>query len=194
MQIIEDSFEQRLEKKLSYQDKNHVKDANVEAVLTRPEGSHYVKDHIFGSNLVTNDGIIFYAIQAANGSPQTNENFAQGRLEFKNSSATSPGATDTYDTITGMQSGTRHTILAGYPKQNDSDTDNTGRGTSTCSYCYSYLTSEGNQTGIVGGVIHDNASPGAGTKLLCHFTIASFDKTSSDTLKFFVNHTLAAGA
>ena len=43
---------------------------------------------------------------------------------------------------------------------------------------------------IIGGCIHvGGASPASGTKVLSHFSITSFNKTASDTLKIFVNHT-----
>lgn len=193
-QIIEaESFKQRLESRLSYQDKNHVKNANIEAVLTRQEGENlFVKHRHWGSNLVTDSGEIYYAIKGAGASPATNENFLNAKLELR-TSADTPAATDNYDNVTGLQSTTRHGIAAGYPKAPDTDGDNTGSGTNVVSYAFSYLTSEGNVTGIVGGVIYDTAvsSPGAGTKILCHFSISTFDKTSSDTLKFFVNHSFA---
>jgi hypothetical protein len=189
-QIIEaDSFKERLEKRLSYMDKNHVDHANVEAVLTRPEGSNLLKEHYFGHNLITDDGEIYYGIKGAGGSPVANENFLTARLEFRTSSDT-PAFNDNYGAVTGLQSTTRHDVDSGWPKCPDTDTDNTGLGNNVISYKFSYTTAEGNVTGIVGGVVYDKTvtSPGAGTKLLSHFTITSFDKTSSDTLKFFVNH------
>src|SRR5215510_4955018 len=182
-----ESFKQRLERMYEYQDKRH-KWPNIVAVRSRPEGRNtIIKESFLGNNIVTNDGDIYYSIKGAGGSPATNENFIQGRLELRTSSAT-PAKADTYAQITGVQSTTRHAIDAGYPKTPDTDTDNTAGGSKIVSYRYSYLTSEGNVNGILGGAIHDNASPVSGTKLLCHFTISTFDKTNSDTMKFFCNH------
>ena len=84
----------------------------------------------------------------------------------------------------------RKVFDSNYPKTNDTDADNTGAGLDVVTYLTSWTTTDFNATGIIGGCIHDNSSPVSGTKLLTHFSIASFDKTSSDTLKVFVNHTM----
>ena len=73
---------------------------------------------------------------------------------------------------------------------NDSDGDNTGSGVDIVSWRYSYLTTEGNVSGIIeGAIVDDDTTP---TGALTHFLFAaSFNKTSSDTLKVFVNHEFA---
>ena len=77
-----------------------------------------------------------------------------------------------------------------YPKTNDGDSDNTGAGTDIVTWRTSWTTGDFNANAIIGGCIHVGAaSPASGTKLLSHFSITSFNKTSSDTLKIFVNHT-----
>ena len=120
----------------------------------------------FGSNIVTNDGDIYYAKKGAGETPATNENFIQGRAELRTGTVTPA-------------------------KTNDSDTDNSGRGVDAVSYKYYWNTSAFNATGILGGAIHDNASPADATKLLTHWTFAaSFSKTANDTLTLFVNHTM----
>jgi hypothetical protein len=81
-----------------------------------------------------------------------------------------------------------------YPKVNDGDSDNTGSGTDIATWLASWTTSDFNSNAIIGGCIHvaggasGATTPGA-TKLLTHFSLTSFNKTSSDTLKIFVNHT-----
>ena len=85
----------------------------------------------------------------------------------------------------------RDTLESGYSKTADSDTDNSGRSADAVSYKYYWATGDFNATGILGGCIHDNASPVNATKLLTHWTFsASFSKTANDTLTLFVNHTM----
>jgi hypothetical protein len=68
------------------------------------------------------------------------------------------------------------------------DTDNTGDAVDAVSYAVNYSASAWNDTDVEQGCIHDNASPVSATKLLSVFSFTSFAKTSSDTLKVFVNH------
>ena len=42
----------------------------------------------FGSNIVTNDGDIYYAKKGAGETPATNENFIQGRAELRTGTVT----------------------------------------------------------------------------------------------------------
>ena len=148
------------------------------------------KKWFFGSNIVTNDGDIYYAKKGAGETPATNENFIQGRAELRTGTVT-PAKTDAYQQVTTPVTASRKTLESAYPKTNDSDTDNSGRATDAVSYKYYWNTSAFNATGILGGCIHDNASPGNSSKVLTHWTFAaSFSKTANDTLTLFVNHTM----
>jgi hypothetical protein len=177
------------------------KQNNVIAVLGVPESlsprkdkTEIIKKWIFGKNLVTDDGEIYYALKGCGETPATNENFLQGRIELNNpSSADTLVATDTYDEMLTPITASRKTITATYPQTVDPDADNTGDGTNVVTYKYEWTTTDFSNGGttIKGGSIHDNASPTGPTKLLTHFNFASpFDKTTSDTLKVFVNHTM----
>ena len=77
-----------------------------------------------------------------------------------------------------------------FPKRNDGDADNTGAGVDIVSFLTSYTTGDFNDGGttIKNFAIHDNSSPTDPTKLLTHGAITAFNKTASDTLKFFINH------
>ena len=58
------------------------------------------------------------------------------------------------------------------------------------SACGETPTSDFSANAIIGGCIHvGGASPATSSKLLTHFDLTSFNKTTSDTLKIFVNHT-----
>ena len=170
---------------------------NILAVLSRPElksptkGTYeIIKRFVRGANIVTDSGDIYYAKKACGESPAANENFLTGRMELRTGAAT-PAKTDTYTNVTTPTTGSRKTYTSTYPKTNDGDADNSaGAGIDIATYLTSWLTTDFNQTAIIGGCIHDNATPSGATKLLTHWSIASFDKTASDTLKLFVNHTM----
>jgi hypothetical protein len=170
---------------------------NVVRVLSFPEVSpsgtiDMIKEFDYTHNLVTNDGEIFYAKQGAGETPATNENFQGGRFEM-GTTAYTEAETDAFTNfdVSGSSkiSGSRQTFTSGYPKTNDTgDADNTGDATDAVSYAVNYSASAWNDTDVEQGCIHDNSSPVSATKLLSVFSFTSFAKTSSDTLKVFVNH------
>ena len=170
---------------------------NVVRVLSFPETSpsgkvDMIKEFDYTHNLVTDDGEIYYAKKGAGETPATNENFLSGRFEM-GTTAYTEAETDTFNEFdvsgTSKISGSRQTFSSGYPKTNDTgDADNTGDAVDAVSYAVNYSAASFNDTDIEQGCIHDNASPVSATKLLAVFSFTSFAKTSSDTLKVFVNH------
>ena len=139
---------------------------------------------ISGLNIVTNDGDLYYAQQAVGETP-TDDFDAAAAGNRLGTSNTAPTKTDT--DVTTVDAAGNHAHDATYPKTNDGDGDNTGAGTDIVTWRFSYLTSEGNITGIQEGAIVDNRT--TPTAALTHYLFAaSFNKTSSDTLKIFVNH------
>ena len=170
---------------------------NVVRVLSFPEVSpsgsvDMIKEFDYTHNLVTNDGEIFYAKKGAGETPATNENFASGRFEI-GTTAYTEAETDTFtDFDVGGSSkiaNSRQTFTSTYPKTNDTaDADNTGDAADAVSYAVNYAAAAWSDTDVEQGCIHDNASPVSATKLLAVFSFTSFAKTSSDTLKVFVNH------
>ena len=170
---------------------------NVVRVLSFPEFSpsgkqEMIKEFDYTHNLITNDGEIYYAIKSAGETPSTNENFLTGRFEM-GTTAYTEAETDTFNefdvSTTSKISGSRQAFTSGYPKTNDTgDADNTGDSTQSVSYAVNYSAGAWNDTDVEQGCIHDNATPVTTTKLLSVFSFTSFAKTSSDTLKVFVNH------
>jgi hypothetical protein len=170
---------------------------NVVRVLSFPEvtpsGSiDMIKEFDYTHNLVTNDGEIFYAKQGAGETPSANEDFSTGYFDISTTAYTE-AETDTYNEYdvsgTGSISGSIQAFTSGYPKTNDTgDADNTGDATDAVSYAVNYSAAAWNDTDIEQGAIHDNATPVTASKLLAVFSFTSFAKTSSDTLKVFVNH------
>ena len=147
----------------------------------------------YGKNIVTNDGDLYYAQQAVETSPTSDFGGSNGRMELRTGSAT-PAKADVFTQVTTPIPTSIQPMDSNYPKVNDGDSDNTGAGTDIVTWLASWTTSDFNSNAIIGGCIHvaggasGATTPGA-TKLLTHFSLTSFNKTSSDTLKIFVNHT-----
>ena len=176
---------------------------NICVVLKKDNGS---KHWFYGSNIVTNDGDIYYAKRACGESPASNENFgaiasgAGATCILQNpSSADSLAKADAYGQVSNpiVTSGAQKDCTSAYPKTNDGDSDNTGAGTDVVTYKFAWTTSQidtspGNA--ITGGCIVDKAATlGGSIKILTHWNFsspASFHKTSTDTLTLYVNHTM----
>lgn len=140
------------------------------------------KRYVPGANIVTNPGDLHYAELGAGETP-TNT-YVGMRL---GTSATAVGKTDT--DVNTFLAGSGKNIDGTYPMTDDSDGDNTGSGADIISYRVSYTTGEANGVDIAELAIVDNiVSP---TVALTHALFSAlFTKTSSDTLKVFVNHTM----
>ena len=174
---------------------------NVIAVLGTPESLsptvdkyELIKEWIYGANIVTNDGDIFYAKQACEEAQSANEDFEQGNFVMQNPGIPDTTAkTDIYGNITTPIAASLKAFVAtpDYPLTNDGDGDNTGAGVDVATYLVSYTTGDFSENGINGGaILNDLTTPATTAKLLTHFNITSFNKTASDTLKVFVNHTM----
>ena len=147
------------------------------------------KTWYYAKNIVTNDGDLYYAQQAVETTPTSDFGGSDGRMELRTGSAT-PAKGHVYSDVATPVTASRKAIDAGYPKVSDADSDNTGAGADIVTWRTSWTTSDFNANAIIGGCIHvGGASPASGTKVLSHFSITSFNKTASDTLKIFVNHT-----
>jgi len=202
--------EARKESFLSWADKNstkyinryksvQAKSDNVIRVLSFPEISpsgriDMIKEFDYTHNLATDDGEIYYAIKGAGEAPAANENFLTGRFEMGTTGYTE-AETDTFNEfdVAGSSkiTGSRVIYTATYPKTNDTgDADNTGDAIDAVSYAVNYTAASWSDTTVEQGCIHDNASPVGATKLLAVFSFTSFSKTTSDTLKIFVNHAM----
>jgi len=172
---------------------------NICVVLKKTDGS---KHWFYGSNLVTNDGDIYYAKKGAGESPSSNENFGLTKASciLQNpSSADTPAKADDYGEVTDpiVTSGAEKLVSSNYPKSNDQDADNSGKGVDVITYKFEWTTAQidtSSGNAITGGCILDtDATPANGVKILTHWNFASpasFHKTSTDTLTLYVNHTM----
>lgn len=138
-------------------------------------------------NIVTDAGDLHYAQR---GAAETPTNFTTAAMEL-GTAGDAPGKTSNRSNVTTKVSSSLKQIDGTYPQTNDSDGDNTGAGTDIVTWRVSYGTSEANGTGIDRVIITNYAggTPGASEAVLMYATFTSFNKTSSDTLKMFVNHT-----
>jgi len=157
------------------------KHRNVLAVLRPARGAGRI---IPASNIVTNDGDLYYAEMGAGETPTD----AFDVHEMCSAGTPAKGADRSAFTPIGS-SEKAHT--AGYPKTNDGDSDNTGAGVDIVTYLASYSAADFNAASISHGII-TNATPGASENLLTGYAFASaFEKTAADTLKVFVNHEMS---
>ena len=143
------------------------------------------KKIIHGLNIVTNDGDTYYAQSAVAEAVDDDFDGASSGLRL-GSDNTAPDKVDT--DVTTFLSGSAHALDATYPRTDDPDSDNSGADVDIVTWRFSYLTSEGNVDAIIeGAIVDDKTTP---TAALTHFLFAAlFNKTASDTLKVFVNHT-----
>jgi hypothetical protein len=160
----------------------------VVAVLTHQNGE---KETFITHNIVTNDGDEYYAETAAQETP--NFTVAGMRLGSNAGVATAPLKTDVkLQTTTGSSliASSAKAIDGTYPRTSDPDADNPGAGADIVTWRTSYTTSEANSNDIASLDLPDSLTDVSITKSLAVANFATkFNKTSSDTLKVFVNHT-----
>ena len=160
----------------------------VTAVILRADGS--VRQKLEGNNLVTTMGLRHYAErfeESFNGTAVTSTftTFVVG------TGSTAADIGDDMADMTQFTGTTGEQVLAsGYPKIDDDDTDNSGRGAFVLTWHASYGT--GTTLSAIRQVGISVASPTGTNPLLMHHVFgAAFTKTTDETLKIFVNHTLA---
>jgi len=165
---------------------------NIVAVLNRGDGS---KEYWYANNIVTNQGDRYYSatiVGTAFPAATSTADFKASNWMHLGTSTTAAAKTDTgpgSSIVSGSIS-----LTAGYPAVNasDVDSDNTGGNAyNIVSWGYSFGTGVANVNSINEGAVLAGSLVGNGT-CLTHFLFgASFNKTSSDTLKIFVNHTFS---
>jgi len=175
-------------------------------------GTAYPSQASSGSSFAS-DGIYFDHDGSSSHHNGTANSTKYGCMILRNGSAVTPLEGHDYSDVVGaLASGTQYrdttqTLRTDYPRFADNDNDNTAT-TTTAMVTWSYAWAigdfntnlSGGTTDLRGGCIVDRAqstypstSSGTEAKLLTHFSFAGdgFEKTDSDTLKIFVNHTFA---
>jgi hypothetical protein len=151
--------------------------------LTYPDGTIEIAE---GPNIVTDAGDLWYAQKLALQGDTVTNDFAAGRIVL-GTGAVAPSKTSTYTNLTPI-AGSAKAQTAGYPKRNDSDTDNTGKATDSITWKGDWAAGDFNvASGIIEGCI-TIAAPAGGSPLLSHFQLSTFGKDSSTTLTLWVNH------
>lgn len=150
--------------------------------------SEMAKHRFKWKNLVTDAGLIYYAQRAAAETP-TNT-FASA---YVGTAGNAPAAASNYSDLTALATNPEQSVDATYPTTNDGDSDNGGAGTAVTTWRFSYPAANG--VGTLDRIAISVATASGTDPLLMYAESSSFTpsgditKTSSDTLKFFVNHT-----
>ncbi len=146
-----------------------------------------ILDFVFGENVVTSVGEIYYAQRCANESP-TNAFVTMWLCTGRGGNANGvPAKSDNrgnYNDITASNKANS----TNYPKSNDNDTDNTGASNNTVSWLFSYAAGDGNFASISHCYITKTGNT-ANDVLLCAVKFSSaWNKDSNTSAKVFVNH------
>ncbi len=162
---------------------------NVLAIIEGPRGKFLHAAH----NLVTTAGDVWYAQKSMTES--VTDAFAN--LYMSSVAWTSiVKATDSDDIVDmNVATGTSEKApTATYPKTNDGDADNTGAGLDVATHLFTYTKTDFDDPSIIGAAIAAAAvtswgAAGGTDPVLNAFDFTAFEKTATDTLKVFVNHT-----
>lgn len=149
------------------------------------------------SNLVTTAGANYFAQRAAGVAVPDNFTDADGVFDaigelYQNDGTTPAAGHNRSDAGTAIAT-SQKAPDSGYPKLNDTDTANTGKGTNVLTVKWTYGTSEGN--GAVDAIILTNPSPGASEPILAYAqglaALLGASKTGSDIAVIYWNFTFA---
>lgn len=143
------------------------------------------KRFIWGRNIVTTAGNVYYAQKACGESP-TNT-FAN--LYLATAGPATPAVDDDYSDFT-VVAGSSKAKSSGYPKTNDGDTDNTGAGTTVVTWLFEYATGDGPFTTITHSFIAKSGASGTDPLLNSYKWASSWSKDASTSAKIFSNHTM----
>lgn len=147
-----------------------------------------------GPNIVTDVGDVYYAQRGAGGA--VTYTFSVGEFVVAKSytrTVAVHGKTCTFGRFVGFNptyTGQK-AFESTYPKANDSDADNTGKGTKVVTYKVIYGTGEANYTIRAIGICRNAAATNSNGQLLSYKTLTAAQrvtKTSSITLTAYLNH------
>jgi len=152
---------------------------NVTLVIKNAEGQ--VKQVVKGSNIITNEGDVYYAQKIVG---ETNTSFETPSLVL-GTGTTLPSKTDIGVSTPIASSG--KLLDAGFPQRDNQDPGNTDGSISTVTWKFSYPLGAVVATGVAEGAIVDNGA--APSVALNHFLFSNtFNITSTDQLTVYVNH------
>lgn len=143
-------------------------------------------------NIVTNAGDLYYAQRGATLGALPTHTFYKGMMVVAQSGIIT-AKTRTFGAFKNMNATYtgRQSFATGYPKTNDSDTDNTGRTTDSVTYKRVYTTAQANYTIRFVGICRHNATTNSNGQLLSYKSLTPGEyvtKTSTQTLTAYINH------
>lgn len=165
---------------------------NVIALLTLKDG---FQKPIFGRNLVTDTGELYYTKRIAQEATLSPDFSTDGRMILNNpASADTPAADDEYQDVNNPITDSNKVIDGTYPKRNDDDVDNPGAASNVFTWRTTYAGADFDTEGgnnITGGAILETATPIGTSPILNHWNFGTpFGKLSTSSLVVWVNHTL----
>jgi hypothetical protein len=144
---------------------------------------------IWGRNLVTTAGNVWYAQKACGQSP-TNDFDSLYLATACAEGGGNPIVTSDYGDFT-VQAGSEKHVTATYPMTPDTDTDNTGDGTTVVSWKFEYAAGDGPfATAITHSFIAKTGASGTDPILNGYKWASSWTKDASTSAKVFANHTI----
>jgi hypothetical protein len=154
---------------------------NVRAVITGPAGLRLV----LGANIVTDAGDVYYA-QKMVGEAVTNT-FNRMALGTGKTAAWAKGSL--YGNLTGAIAGSILALDAAYPKRNDGDAANSGKGVNVATWKRTYTDADFTSgVAITDGVL-TITGPVAGSPILAGWTFAqTFTLQANEQVVVYVNH------
>lgn len=143
------------------------------------------KKTIFGRNIVTDAGDVWYA-QKACGQTPTND-FTS--IYHATTGPVTPAKDDDYSDFTVI-AGSEKVVDATYPKSPDDDAENTGDGADVVSWRFQHLAAAGPFTNVTHSFISIPSASGVNPILNSYKWAASWTKDTSTSAKIFTNHTM----
>lgn len=142
-------------------------------------------------NIVTNAGDEYYAQSAAGETPDND--FVNLFLSSAAWGGGGPAKGSTVDDLASVIAGAESAPEATYPQTDDQDADNTGAGVDIVTWKYAYAAGDFNDSDIEGAAIalasESDWGGVTGNPVLTAFDFTAFEKTASDTLTVYINHT-----
>lgn len=161
------------------------KDRKHDALLMLENHKTGKKRFIWGRNIITNAGDVYYSQKVVGVAP-TNT-FAN--LYLATAGPTPVVKTNNYGDFT-VVAGSEKAPTALYPQLSDPDTDNTGSGVNVVSWKHAYIMADGPFTAIQWSFIAKAGAGGTDPILNSYKWTASWSKDVNTSAKIFTNHTL----
>lgn len=172
---------------------------DVCAVL-RDASTGEIKSVHKSQNLVLDAGDLYYAECGVAATQQSNFTTAStpfpfdGQMEMFKSVSVAPTKAASRSGMVGKagpsSGSTTKSMDATYPKVNDLDADNTGKGADVLTYKVSYTAGDWSDAGTFDDVDLTNPTPIAADAMLMWADGLAVVKSSSDTLVVYINHTI----